>query len=255
MKFDPWKLARLVAVPLLFAAGVLSAPYVPNWKPAPAPAPAPAISLEPQYKCSAGYIVRVTAATKGKTVKWRVISGPDAMPSLQVVDAHTVDFASPLAGKFVLQASTSVSGESESADTEILNGSQPGPTPPDPPKPPDPPAPSVGPLKVLMVYDGDPIKRAKYTAGQRAVLDSTKITTYLNAHCAKGADGKTPEWRCWPDNADARNESSVWQGVLARPRKGLPWVVISNGTPTGYEGPLPSNVDEMLRLLQQYGGP
>ena len=90
-------------------------------------------------------------------------------------------------------------------------------------------------------------------AKQLDAMFSGTVRDYLAEKCAKGADGKTPEFRIWDAAADASNESAVWQGALKRARKSLPWIVISNGK-AGYEGPTPGTVEDMLTLLKKYGG-
>lgn len=123
---------------------------------------------------------------------------------------------------------------------------EPGPTPPGP----EPPAPIPGgELRVLIVEES--ADRAKLPAAQQAVLFSPRVRDYLNTNCAVGPDGKTPEWRILDKDTDLSGESAIWQAVMKRPRQSLPWIVIGYGN-TGYEGPLPATVDEMLKLLARY---
>jgi hypothetical protein len=133
----------------------------------------------------------------------------------------------------------------------------PGPTPPpnpvDPPKPVPPvdpaPIPAAG-LHVLVVYDA--LKLTTLTTEQQGAIYGKDVRDYLRAVCPKGEDGVTAEWRMWPVDVDASGESKLWRDALARPRKSLPWIVVSNGK-TGFEGPLPGNAAEMLALLKKYG--
>ena len=96
-------------------------------------------------------------------------------------------------------------------------------------------------------------ERNKLPPAQASILFSTEIRKYLNAKCPTGSDGKTKEWRIYDQNVDLSGEAKTWKDAMSRPRSSVPWVVISNGT-TGYEGPLPANVDETLALLRKYGG-
>lgn len=135
------------------------------------------------------------------------------------------------------------------------------PKPPEPePKPPEPkppePQPSPAPIpaegfRVLIVED---VKaRQKLPPTQLMVLFDKKVRTYLDAKCVMGSDRKTREWRIWDQGVDASSESKLWQDVMKRHRKSLPWIVISDGK-RGYEGPLPEDVDQTLALLKKYGG-
>ena len=275
------------------AHGVMSpvSPVAPT--PAPIPAPIPAPTPEPPlitpvapstplkltigelYVADAKYdsfliasppeLVTITRKEAPITIHSKIVPGTGKLetrkfngPAVFTVEAAGTGRCELLLIKAGAKGPADV--EHRLLDVDSGEGPRPPPDPPKPPPeppkpPPEPPPPVVGPLKVLMIYDADPVKRKAYTPGQRAVLDSTKVLSYLNSHCAKGPDGKTPEWRVWADNANASADSVTWQSFLARPRKGLPWLVVSNGSATGYDGPLPGNVDEMLLLLQTYGGP
>jgi hypothetical protein len=85
--------------------------------------------------------------------------------------------------------------------------------------------------KCILFGDDDPAPGPK----------SPSLRDYLFAACPKGPDGKTPEYRIWPDAVDASGESKLWQDAYKLPRERTPWIVVSNGT-TGYQGPLPDNV-------------
>jgi hypothetical protein len=113
------------------------------------------------------------------------------------------------------------------------------------------PIPNAG-FRFLVVYDS--VNLAKLPAAQIDILTSPEIENYARAHCAKGADGKTPERRFFPSDADVSKEPAVWQNALKLPRQSLPWIVISDGK-TGFSGPLPANVPDTLNLLKRYGGP
>lgn len=127
-----------------------------------------------------------------------------------------------------------------------------------PPKPPEPPAPDpptpadelpiegVG-LRVLVVYESSELSRLPET--QKQVLSSTIVREFLNSHCAK--DGDTYEYRFYDQNADMTFANDRWKKAMAKARKSVPWVAISNGR-KGYSGPLPLSIEEMLALLKKY---
>lgn len=150
----------------------------------------------------------------------------------------------------------------DESEVTVTIGGEPTPTPPTPPGPtppgptptpeptPDAPIPVAG-FRVLVVYETGEV--AKLPKEQAAVLYAKQVRDYLNSKCVTGADSKTREWRIWDKDVDASGEAKHWQAALARNRKGVPWIIISDGK-TGFEGPLPASVDEMLRLLKKYGG-
>ncbi|MDE2095684.1 MAG: hypothetical protein KGL39_00375 [Patescibacteria group bacterium] len=121
----------------------------------------------------------------------------------------------------------------------------PGPTPPAPA-----PIPTAG-LRVLIVYDTTNV--SKLPASQQEILTDGNLRSYLNSHCVKGADGKTPEWRIFDQKTDVSNESPIWQAAMQRSRGLLPTLLISTGK-SGYEGPLPADGAATLALVTKYGG-
>ncbi len=106
-------------------------------------------------------------------------------------------------------------------------------------------------MRVLIVYESADLN--KLPKEQLDTLYAAKVRGYLDTHCAKGPDGKTPEWRIWDQNVPTGAEAKVWQDAMARKRDKVPWLIVSNGK-EGFEGPLPPNTDAMLRTLQTYGG-
>jgi hypothetical protein len=131
---------------------------------------------------------------------------------------------------------------------------QPPPVPPPgPPGPPAPPAPvPADKLRVLIV--GESADMSKLPRAQQVMLNAGAVRSYLNSHCDKEANG-WPAWRIWDKDADASNESKVWQDTFARAKgKPTPWVIISNGKEM-FEGPLPTTtVEDWMALLKKYGG-
>lgn len=155
----------------------------------------------------------------------------------------------------------------------------PTPTPPnpvDPPKPdpvdPPAPAPIAGEgLRMLLVEESK--LRNTLPKSQQYIYSAKEVRDYLRAKCPIGSDGKTPEYRIWDiyQTIASSSEDTRWKDAFKRvttsisspskvrpnirmftPGK-LPWVLISNGK-TGYEGPLPANVPDMMALLKKFGG-
>jgi hypothetical protein len=117
-------------------------------------------------------------------------------------------------------------------------------------KPPEPdvkpPIPGDG-LRVLIVYETGDLANSETDA----ILRGGKVRGYLSVNCAKGPNGVTPEARIYDKVIDQTNMPQIWKDAMARPRKQVPWIIISNGK-TGYEGPLPKNVDETIGLIDKY---
>lgn len=152
----------------------------------------------------------------------------------------------------------------------------PGPTPPNPtpptPEPSSAPIPLPG-FRVLIIYEsGD-----TYPASTESILSGKKIRDYLKAKCVDEAGGMKGFWildkdvdvsglpkhwqdawirslskiAAWKPPSTPLNANGKPKGTAAT--NAIPWLLVSNGT-TGYEGPLPSSVDETLALLKKFGG-
>lgn len=139
----------------------------------------------------------------------------------------------------------------EFSASAIILGVNADPTPPKPPKPdplPDDTAPIKEPgLRVLIVYESKDLP--KMPASQQAVLFDKDVREFLGQSCVKAAN--VPEWRIVDQNVQVYGEQQVWKDALARPRKSLPWVLISNGK-SGYEGELPKTKAEFIELVRRY---
>lgn len=156
-------------------------------------------------------------------------------------------------------------------DVDAGKGPLPPPVPPDPPTP-KPPAPTPSPIQVpglhVLIVE-EKMQLAKMPPAQLAIRTDPQVRKYLEAKCATEPDGTHKAYRIWDKDTPAGNDLLLWQDALARSRdysytdatgKAIhvkdytPWVIISNHPSGGYEGPLPANVPEMLKLLKKYGG-
>lgn len=218
------------------------------------------LTLPPEVKGEPGAFISIPAATTGKIVQWVALdAGLAVFPVELLKDSKTAVVSGPK-GRYRLLAYTSIKdAPSAPAITVVVIGEAP-PVPPKPPGPdpePKPPTPDPAPipvagLRVLIVEET--AERSKLPANQAIILGSTVVRSYLNAKCAKGPDGKTPEYRLLDKDVSMTAESKHWQDAMARPRTSLPWLIISNPGVGGYEGPLPGTVDETLALLKKFGG-
>ena len=130
-----------------------------------------------------------------------------------------------------------------------IEGKAPEPKPdPDvvPPKPePDKVAPIPLPgLRVLMVMESSQGPPAQFLDGN--------VQDWLTNNCVRG-ESNVAEWRMIDqhDRFVVGRASEHWKTAAERPRSGVPWVVISNGT-TGYEGAPPATAGEFLELLKRF---
>ncbi|HEX5446792.1 MAG TPA: hypothetical protein VFW87_23440, partial [Pirellulales bacterium] len=116
-----------------------------------------------------------------------------------------------------------------------------------------------GQIRVLIVDEENDYGKPEYRPYLNT-LNSSRVIAYLNAHCAKGADGKTPAWRHWDKDTAIAKEDPEWQGRLDMAKEAmtkagntLPVVVLTNGHQTSTM-PLPASEDDTLSLLATWGG-
>lgn len=222
------------------------------------------VELPAELKVRAGRLVKIEAkTTTTKKIKWqRGTEDIDLIPSESGQYATLLvphESVTKQGHRFLVFAWTADhKGEPTDAAVCVIVVGEVTPTPvpptPVPPSPQPPPGPSDAPIphegfRVLMVYDTKQV----LPEAQLQVMYSQEIEDYLNKKCVVGPDGQTKEWRIWSKDVAASRESKLWQDVMKRERKQIPWIVISNGK-TGYEGPLPANIEEAMKLLKKYGG-
>ena len=106
------------------------------------------------------------------------------------------------------------------------------------------PIPDPG-LRVLITYPE--ATRDSLPAGQKALLQSSTIRAYLDQNCVKDENG-TPEKRIWKDDADPKNESVIWQKLMAIAKGKGAWVVAGNGK-QGVNQALPADEQSLIKLL------
>jgi len=116
----------------------------------------------------------------------------------------------------------------------------------------DPPIPGDG-LRVLIIYESSEV--TKYPQAQQAIISGAPFRKFLDTSCVIGPDGKSPERRIYDKDADTSAEDPKWGKAMERAKKTsgfkTPWILVSNGK-TGYEGPLPENVEKATELIKKY---
>jgi hypothetical protein len=222
-----------------------------------APATIPAGQLVP---------IEVEGNPKSCVVLVRAIGNEKVIPTFEVV-APTKTYVFTALGPqyYIIDVITSdETGKQEHFFTKtFIQGEgdiDPTPNPPDPnpdPRPEPNPGPAPIPLagfRVLFISESE--DSSDFTAmpkEQREIFYSPLIRDYLNAKCVKGPDGKTADWRVIDPDAEFSPEEQRWKDAASRSRQEIPWLIISDGK-TGFEGPLPDNVDDTLKLLKKFGG-
>jgi hypothetical protein len=246
--------------PLLSLALLAGAAYPDPPAPVPpTPAPVVRLSIGGDLKIKRDKLVRLTAigAQPGAALIWDV--GNEEVIDAEETEGRFLFTGPPGVYKVKLRAIVLKDGKTsvETARATVtvegqIDPPQPGPGPnPDPGPKPDPaivPFPANK-LRVLIVYESAELQ--KLPAAQSNILFAKSVRDYLRAKT--DIEDGTTAWRIWDADVATDAESKTWQEAMKRPRKQLPWIIIANNK-SGYEGPLPSNVDETIKLLKKYGG-
>lgn len=219
----------------------------------------PALEVPKEAAGEPSAFIRIEAKTSGRNVRWVALDpGLNLFPIDLLRDSKTAVVTSAKPGRYRLLAVTAMNDEvSEPAVCTVVVGEAPPVPPPGPgPKPPEPKPDGTAPIagdgfRVLVIYESAELP--KLPAAQSAVLYAANVRDYLRTKCVKDTDNPQGAWRMWDKDVDTASESQSWKDAMKRERKGLPWILISNGR-TGYEGPLPGTITETIALLQKYGG-
>lgn len=246
---------------LLFAAPAFCQVGPPTPEP---PLNPPVLVLPTTVNTPVNFPVAIRPTTnEGGLIRWMI-----ADPGLREYDltqllepelalkATSRMFWSPTPGRYRVFAVTAKGDlTSAFAITTIIVGDvpDPGPNPgpnPDPTPTPDQQSPFKGDgLRVLIVFHRADLN--KYPSGQVAAMNGRDVQEYLSSVCTKGADGVTPEWRIWNDEADPTSEPQLWKDAFKIKRDKMPWIYVGNGK-TGYSGPLPLTAKDINALVAKY---
>lgn len=249
---------RLAIVLLLFAAPLRAD------EPEPPKAAPPVLTLPAEKQTPVGKPVTVVPTkNEGAEIRWLL---PDSglLEERGFLDLIPEELRSKLTGRmfyadtkgrFRVWAISARGGiVSDKAECVIVVGD--APPPPIPPGPgPTPPGPAPIPgdgLRVLIVYDSATL--SALPKEQISMMYGGELRGYLNSHCVKGPDGKTPEWRIWSAEVPTGAESKTWQDAMARKRDKLPWLIVAKDGKLGFEGPLPTTTAETMKIITPIGG-
>lgn len=227
------------------------------------------VKMPAEVKIGVGRMASVTVEHDGEEVRWTQPEEMDVFreydPDPRKIRLRMIGYT---AGRYRVYAvcSGKTGKLSDFAVCTVIVG-EPGPVPPIPvpvpPVPPVPPIPPVPPpspspipaagLRVLIIEETK--DRGKLTPGQFAAIFNQPFRDLLSAKCVKDAENPNGAFRIWDKDINAIADSKLWQDAMKRPRTMLPWIIISNPAKGGYEGPLPTRLEDTISLLNSYIGP
>jgi hypothetical protein len=240
--------AGCMAVALSLGVWGAVRPLVPQPAPVPPRPPVPTNVID----APAGEMTKVSLPAPALDVLW--IVPPSQAKDLRIIAYPDHAILNPVVGKVADYDFAVVTRESESGKIAIKwwvirsgKGPQPPPTPPrpvDPVDPVDPPVP-VNPspfaatgFRVLVVYE-DSKAAPKLTSKQSDELYGAAFSSYMNAECVKGPDGRTAEFRIWEKSTPLAGASELWRQAMGRSVHAAPPTLMFGDGTTGWEGPLP----------------
>lgn len=135
----------------------------------------------------------------------------------------------------------------------VVNSIKPEPEPkpePDPdPKPEPQPAPiNADGLHVLIVYESK--EKHNLPKEQFNIIYTLPFREYLDKVCAEDPNASAA-YRIWDQQEDTEYAAQKWQDVMKRNRNSVPWLVVSNPSKGGFEGPLPNSIEETKAIIEK----
>lgn len=113
---------------------------------------------------------------------------------------------------------------------------------------------------LVVVIVEDETRAEPLTSGQVVAMGAGSVQEYLASHCAKGADGQTPESKKYKKGTDVSLQSPAVQKLHEKVVEKMdksgskdPHIGIQSGRKTAI-GPVPEGEQNMLNLLKKYGG-
>jgi len=259
----------LLAVPAFADATSLGEVRLPELSAVPVPTPGPVavtkLTASQLYVIDSNTELSVVASRDG-LVTITAETGPLKIRGLFVDDPKNKPTTKTFKGPFLYVVEAVQSGTVElilfkdlktapirrTIDVEAGQAPQPPPGPkpvPPTPTPADLP-PIAGPgVKVMIVIPKEGLPKA-----QEGIVFGKASRDALEAKCAVGPDGKNREYRIWFPVEDASGESKQWQDAFAKAKSNaVPWLILSDGKGkvNSYEGPLPVDAAEFLKLLDK----
>lgn len=235
---------------------------------------------------AAGQFVQLPKEVKGAPGSW-IIVAPEKLdggqpeweidPGLQEVRLDLLlppEFLTKLKGKVVssnkagryMVTAWNAKGDTASKLSRcivVVGDPGPGPVPPEPgpgpkppePKPPEPPTPApidADGLHVLIIFETE--DKVKLSAGQFDIIYGMEMRQWLKANCAadQQTNDKKAYWMLDKDEVNLPELDKKWRDAMKRPRQSVPWIIVSNRSKGGYEGPLPADTAAAIKLLEKY---
>lgn len=208
------------------------------------------VKLPETVKVPAGRLAAIKVEWEGSDCRWAVPSALDVFreydPDPKVIRLRVIGYED---GEHRIIAVACKDGKlSEFATCVVMVGKAPKPEPPGPKPDPSLPAPiPVAGFRVLIVCESS--EQIKLSKGQLSVMYGEAAREWMVSKAAK-VNG-SPEVRIYDKDINLAGESKLWKDALARPRTGVPWLLVSNGT-TGWEGVMPESLPDIMAIMQKY---
>lgn len=241
----------LAGVIVLVMLRIDRTPPVP---PQPDPTPTAPITLPVEVKANVGEMVRVDVKTlkPGMELSWEFIAS-DAMKFDREIFGQRAALVARAEGELWIVVGTVHDGKPFLARTHVVSGKGPLPPPivdpvdpvkPKPVEPPLTPAPIPLPgLRALIIYETNALPNIN------SIVSGEKVRNYM---VEKGVKGGFIALDKDASDDDLTRVDPWIRDAFKRPRTSIPWLIVSNGT-SGFEGPLPLAVGDVMAILKKYG--
>lgn len=207
------------------------------------------VKLPAEVKGDPGTIVVVKAQTDCTGLRWLPLDpGLSQIPPDLLKDSRTAVVMAGKPGRYRLLAYGALkdAASEPAVCTVVIGEAPPGPGP----------GPGPGPQpggvfnRALILFES--AERSKMPRAQDAILTDASVHAYLTANTLKDKENPNGAWRVWDKDVSPVSAGKPWADLMARPRTGVPWLILSNDAGVVYEGVLPADVPATLSLLAKY---
>lgn len=115
------------------------------------------------------------------------------------------------------------------------------------PKPQPAPIQAEG-LHVLIVFESK--EKNLLSKEHFNIIYTLPFREYLDKVCSTDSNA-TAAYRIWDKDENTEYVEKKWQDAMSRKRDSIPWLIVSNPTKGGYEGPLPNSLEETKAIIER----